>query len=287
MKYLTVIFIFLFFANIALAGDVSQFVFTTGPQTIKPNEISGTLSIQAQDSGGNSVKIPQTGCIRLETTSLAGQFSSNGENWNPVNVLTMNKNTANRNFYYKDSSTGNYKMTVNIALRPTEETRTCASWPIEEWGTKWTLAQNISVLEIVSSPEPVPTPVPTLEPKIEIQPQATTIIDSQPEPEAKQEQLTIAVSKNSDLVVQEQPQMQVKLPNEPSPSTTVVEAGSEEQNSEDKELTQQIQAAQVADVINIGKDKYPWSIKEWLMIIGGIIVISVAGLFFVRRQSPV
>jgi len=112
MKYFLVFFIFLFCANVVLASDISQFVFTTNPQTIKPNEVSETLTIQAQDSSGNSVKIPETIYLELETSSNTGEFSSNNTNWKPVSKLTMNKGWANRNFYYKDSIVGNYKITV-------------------------------------------------------------------------------------------------------------------------------------------------------------------------------
>lgn len=139
--------VFLFSISIALAGDISQFVFTTTPQTIKPNTISEKLTIQAQDAAGNSFNIPQTGCIQLKTTSSAGEFSSSNTSWNPVSVLTMNKNTANRSFYCKDSSIGNYVLTANIALRPETETRACTSWPVEEWNIQWTATQNIIISE--------------------------------------------------------------------------------------------------------------------------------------------
>lgn len=290
MRYLAVIF--LFFANIALAGDVSQFVFTIGPQTIKPNEISEKIYIQAQDVNG-PVNIPQTACLKLITSSDKGQFSSSDTTWKSINILTMSRGDTRRGFYYKDSSTGNYKMTVNIALRPTEETRPCASWSVEEWGIKWILTQDIAVLESVSSPEPKPV----LEPKTETQQQTTTIIDSQPEPETKQEPAVVTVIENPDSA--EQPQSQEKPVIEPdkkpanknpeSTSTTVVEAEPKpkEQNPGDAEFAQTVQAAQVVDAINIGGSESSWSVREWLMIIGGIIVISVAGLFFVRRQSSV
>lgn len=154
-------FIFLLGINFASA-DVSQFVFTTVPQTIKPNTISEKLTIQAQDASGNSFNIPQTGCLQLKTTSSIGEFSSSNTSWNPVSVLTMNKNTANRSFYYKDSSVGTYALTINIALRPETETRACASWPVEEWNIQWTATQNIIISEQqTEQPQPPSQPEPT------------------------------------------------------------------------------------------------------------------------------
>ncbi|TSD02213.1 MAG: Uncharacterized protein Athens071424_151 [Parcubacteria group bacterium Athens0714_24] len=126
-------------------ADVSQFVFTTTQQAIKPNTISEKLTIQAQDASGNSFNIPQTGCLQLKTTSATGEFSSSNTSWNLASVLTMSKNTANRSFYYKDSNIGNYTLTINVALRPETETRACTSWPVEEWNIQWTATQNISV----------------------------------------------------------------------------------------------------------------------------------------------
>lgn len=214
--------LFLLFAPVfVFAGDVSQFVFISEQQNIKPNEISGKITIQAQDASGVSAKISQTACISFNTTSGAGEFSSNDVNWSSVNILTMSKNTANRNFYYKDSGAGDYILTAKIALRPTEETRPCASWPIEEWGVGWEVKQNIVVqqaeqqieqqaiqqqqqeqrqvvvpVEIVKTPEIVEAPIvsppvaPVIEEKIVIVENKSTIKDenvSRPETKIQSE----------------------------------------------------------------------------------------------------
>lgn len=126
-------------------GEVTKFVFTSDPQTVKPNIVSEQLSIQAQNSSGESVSIPQTGCLSLQSSSAHGQFSSNATNWNSITVLTMNKSTANKNFYYKDSTEGSPVLTVKVALKPEAGNRTCANWPVEEWGTTWTTTQTIPV----------------------------------------------------------------------------------------------------------------------------------------------
>ena len=127
-------------------AQIDKFVFVTDPQTVKINTISDKITIQSQDAQGNSYNITQTACVQLKTTSASGEFSSSNTSWNPVNILTMSKNTANRSFYYKDLTPGNYLLRVNIALRPETETRTCSSWPIEEWNIQWSAEQNINII---------------------------------------------------------------------------------------------------------------------------------------------
>lgn len=154
-RFVLIIFIFMFGANAAAAAsDVSQFVFTTEPQTIKPNEISQKITIQAQDASGESSLITQTACLDLKTTSSAGEFSSSDTNWIPVQRLTMSKSSANRNFYYKDSAQGVYELSVNISFRPEGENSSCASWPIENWDIKWNAKQNITVSSSQNNPPP-------------------------------------------------------------------------------------------------------------------------------------
>ena len=145
IKFASILFILACGVNIVLANaDVSQFIFTTNPQTIKLNEISEIISIQAQDANGVSADILQTACLELSTNSSTGEFSSSNTNWSPVKILTMSKGSANRNFYYKDSIGGNYELSVKISLRP-EGKPACAAWPKEEWDIKWNAKQNIIV----------------------------------------------------------------------------------------------------------------------------------------------
>lgn len=142
------------FAQTAPAG----IVFTNEPQTIISGGISETITIQVQDSSGALFKLPSTGCISL-SSSAAGEFSSSVTNWSAVSVLTMNKNSANRNFYYRSSVSGTQTLTARLALKPTEETRSCANWPISEWPTGWTTSQKITIEGSgVESPPSQPTP---------------------------------------------------------------------------------------------------------------------------------
>lgn len=145
IKFISIFFVFACGAGVAWAsGDVSQFVFTTNSQTIKPNEVSGAITIQAQNTNGDYATSTQTICIELASISDTGEFSSNNTSWSSVKILTMNKGWANRNFYYKDSTAGAYELSLKISLKP-EGKPACASWPKEEWEIKWNIKQSIIV----------------------------------------------------------------------------------------------------------------------------------------------
>ncbi|MBU4477084.1 PKD domain-containing protein [Patescibacteria group bacterium] len=116
-----------------MASDISQFVFTTDPQVIKPNEASEKITVQAQDADGNLVKITETIYLELKTNSSTGEFSASSTKWVSTSKLTMAKNTANRSFYYKDSAVGNYKLTIKA--------------------NQWTAEQDIVVSESALTPE--------------------------------------------------------------------------------------------------------------------------------------
>jgi len=149
-------------------ADVANVVFTTTPQTLALSAVSETITLQAQDSNGSAISggIPQTGCIALTSTSPTGQFSSSATSWNPVTVLTMNKSSSNRNFYYTDTVEGTYTLTAAFVLKPTSVTASCASWPEAQWGTLLEVSQTINIgtsANVPSSPPPgdPSTPVDT------------------------------------------------------------------------------------------------------------------------------
>lgn len=102
----------------SVSAEVSQFVFTTDPQTIKPNEISGSITIQSQNSSGISESISETHDIEFTSSSPTGRFlNSSG---NPVST-TMSRNTSNRTFYYMDSIEGNFTITVKATGRESQK----------------------------------------------------------------------------------------------------------------------------------------------------------------------
>ncbi len=145
LKFLTpIFFVLLFNINFAMAGEVSKFVFTTDPQTIRPEIVSGKITISSQDAGGNSAEILQTACVDL-SSSGSGEFSSSNTNWSAVNKLTISKNSSNRSFYYKGHDIGKQTITAKIAFRPDTVTDACTKWPIEEWNIKYTITQEIII----------------------------------------------------------------------------------------------------------------------------------------------
>jgi len=100
----------------AYAAGVEKIVFTTDHQSIKPNIISLPITIQTQDLGGNLFQTPETIDLEFVSTSATGEFL--GSTGNPV-ADYMSKNTANKTFYYKDSSEGNFTITINAKGRET------------------------------------------------------------------------------------------------------------------------------------------------------------------------
>ncbi len=114
-KFILTLTLFLIFPVISFA-EISQIIFTTSPQSIKPNEISGAITIQLQDASGSTFQTPETLDIQFISTSPTGQFlNSSG---NPATTY-MSKNTANKTFYYKDSTEGEFTITINIRGRDT------------------------------------------------------------------------------------------------------------------------------------------------------------------------
>lgn len=137
-------FLFLVAPSLATADLlISRFLFITDPQAIVSGAVSGELKIQAQDADGNPVSAGKTLCLGLLSTSKTGEFSSNADNWNPVNALTINSNWTARAFYYKDSGAGNYRIDASVAIKP--DGMTCAVWPVADWTMQWSAHQNITI----------------------------------------------------------------------------------------------------------------------------------------------
>ena len=93
----------------AYADNVARFSFVTKPQTILPNTLSKEITIQSQNSSGLVEPMSETVDLTFTSSSPTGLFL--GSTGKPVSK-TMSKNTANRTFYYKDSSIGNFVISV-------------------------------------------------------------------------------------------------------------------------------------------------------------------------------
>ena len=100
-------------------AQVSKVVFTTEPQTVKPSEISGTITIQLQDSAGNSSKATETIDVEFLSSSASGEFlSPSSDN---IVTKTISTGSANKNFRYRDSTNGTFTMTVKATGRTSSD----------------------------------------------------------------------------------------------------------------------------------------------------------------------
>jgi hypothetical protein len=100
---------------ILVSAEVVQIGFTTLPQTIGPGEISGTLTIQLQDSAGSPAQAAETFDIQFVSTSPSGEFLSPTTE-NPA-TKTISTGSANKNFRYRDTAQGAHTLTINARGR--------------------------------------------------------------------------------------------------------------------------------------------------------------------------
>ena len=117
-KFLLALFLLLMLPVISYA-QVSKIVFTTEPQTVKPGEISGTITVQLQDSAGSSYKATETVDVEFLSSSASGEFlSPSSEN---AVTKTISTGSANKNFRYRDSTKGTFTLTVKATGRTSGE----------------------------------------------------------------------------------------------------------------------------------------------------------------------
>lgn len=133
-----------FFPARSAFADVAQVVFVSNPQTVAVGSISEQITLQAQDGSGTESKVASTACVSLSSSS-SGEFSSSAAEWSPVTTLTIAKNTANRNFYYKGTAEGTHTISARVALKPDAESRSCVNWPVAEWPSGWNATHTITI----------------------------------------------------------------------------------------------------------------------------------------------
>ena len=115
MKYFlsTVSFLILFTGTV-YADSTSLFSFVTDPQSVALGELSGPMTIQSQSASGVPIPVTETYDLVFVSSSVSGQFLNSSGN----SVTTyMSKNTSNRTFYYRDSSSGDFIITVSATGR--------------------------------------------------------------------------------------------------------------------------------------------------------------------------
>jgi len=117
MKYSVIISaVLLCGASLAFAytDKVSFFAFVTPPQTVLSDTLSQKITIQSQNKEGLLEAVSETFDIVFKSSSPTGLFL--GSTGKPASKV-MSKNTANKNFYYKDSGLGESTITVEATGR--------------------------------------------------------------------------------------------------------------------------------------------------------------------------
>ncbi len=126
----------------AATENITHIAFTTSEQTIGVNEVSDTITIQAQNAGGTEESLDtKSNFITITSSSTTGEFAGNADSvtWDTTGVFTVDKNWANKSFYYRDSTAGTHLLTVTLTNG-------------EDNTQSWTETQSITV-------ETVPTVV--------------------------------------------------------------------------------------------------------------------------------
>ena len=83
----------------------SQLVFTTSAQSMSANTLSGTITVQRQDSYGNPNTTDAAVTVNLTSTSGTGVFWNTGHTATLTSV-TINTGSSAASFKYEDSATG-------------------------------------------------------------------------------------------------------------------------------------------------------------------------------------
>jgi len=105
------------------ATGVTNIVFTTPEQTISINAPSEIISIQTRKSDSSSSPIGETSDLYLTSSSPTGEFSASSTNWSViVGKTTFNSNWSNKNFYYKNSVSGEDTITATLITRISSST---------------------------------------------------------------------------------------------------------------------------------------------------------------------
>lgn len=111
-KILLFTFLFLIFPAISFA-EISEIVFVTDPQTIKPDNLSGPIKIQFKNSVGGVDSFGEKSELLLTSTSVSSGEKFFNDSSEPVST-TINSNWTSRTFYYKDSAEGTFTITASI-----------------------------------------------------------------------------------------------------------------------------------------------------------------------------
>src|SRR3989338_3342237 len=97
------------FITSAVSDSITKLVFTSEPITVAPNELSSQITVQLQNSLGASEETAETVDVLCTRSAATGEFLNRAGS---TGTKTMSTGTANKNFYYRDSSAGTHTITI-------------------------------------------------------------------------------------------------------------------------------------------------------------------------------
>ncbi len=142
-KYLLLSLLFLPTAVWAVSANVASLKFTTDPYSLDPGALSGTITVQTQNSSGECEKVDETTDLVFTSSSATGEFLSTSGS---AVQKYMASGSCNKNFAYRDATAGTY----TLAVRATGKVS----------GLSWSATQAITV----RTPTPTPAPAPQADP---------------------------------------------------------------------------------------------------------------------------
>jgi len=83
----------------------SSLTTTTGTPT-------SAITLTTKDSAGNASNVATNTTFSLSSTGVGGQFSLTSSPFTPVSIVTVNSGTSSATFYYQNTNTGSYTLTV-------------------------------------------------------------------------------------------------------------------------------------------------------------------------------
>jgi hypothetical protein len=112
---------FLILSNNVFAdtSNITNLTFISTSQELLPDTLSAEIKVQAQNSSGIAESVSETNDVTFTTNSSSGEFLNGSGN---AVSRTMSKNTSSRAFYYRDSNTGTFTLTVEIKGRDSGKT---------------------------------------------------------------------------------------------------------------------------------------------------------------------
>ncbi|MDI6703627.1 MAG: FlgD immunoglobulin-like domain containing protein [bacterium] len=98
--------------GIALA-QIHHLSIITPQRTACINQPTFDIIVQTQDAANNPVNVTKDTKIALTTTSKTGEFSLGVDPWTPVTTVTIAGGESQISFHYKDTTIGEYTITVS------------------------------------------------------------------------------------------------------------------------------------------------------------------------------